>query len=226
MKPCTKVWVDIPTTFSSGFYAGYRTSVHIEWTKARAEAQGYRLQIMQGCYHVGYKPSAGTHDKDEVLDMRLVDAHGAIVPGRTQSHFFRWNYWWGWWRTPEQGFPLHFHGISSRPRHCAIGDYVPGQLTDWKNKALGLAGQHTPGTDPMPYPPHHATRYFPYARIQEDSMPFTDWPKKDQDALAQAVTDRILTAQMNLAPGDKGDDAFQGMSLRECLKAIYRKVVK
>lgn len=221
-KPCRKVWVDLPTTFSTGFWAGNQTAVHVEWTKAKAEKLGYVFRVLQGCYHTGYEPSAGTHDKDQVLDMILLDQHGGIVPGKIQSHFFRWHYWWGWWRTPEQGFPYHFHGISGRRRQCAIGDYVPGQITDWKNKALGLKDHHTPGSDPMPYPANHATYYFPYHDVLEDTMPFTDWPKKDQDALAQAVTDRVLTAQMNLSKD--GDKRFDGMSLRECLKAIYNAV--
>lgn len=223
---CRKEWVDIPTTFGPGFYAGARTAFHIRWTISQAALHNWTCLVEQGCYHQGYPPSAGTHDYDEVLDLKLVDSRGVMVPGPQQIHFFRFEtYWWGWWRTPDLGFPYHFHGVSSRPHHCHIGDFVPGQLVDWKNKALGLAGMHTPGSDHTAYPRTWKTRYFPYEKILEDDMPFTDWPKKDQDALAQAVTDRVLTAQMNLA--DKGGDAmFQGMSMRECLKGIYKAVTK
>lgn len=223
-KPCTKVWVPIPTSFSAdGFTAGARTAFHITWTKAQAESLGYTLRVPQGCYHTGYKPSAGTHDKDEVLDMVLYDAHGRVVPGKTQNHFFRFRcYWWGWWRTPTQGFPYHFHGISSRAHHCAVGDYVPGQLVDWKNKALGLKGLHTPGCDPMPYPDSWKTRYFPYRQLLEDDMAWNDWPKKDQTDMLDAIARRIMAEQMNLKPD--GDADFTDMSVRDTLKKITRKV--
>jgi hypothetical protein len=61
-----------------------------------------QLDVSQGCWHTGYKPSAGTHDKSCCKDLSAYDATDKVwtlnLIGVGAEH-----------RTPEQGFSPHVH---------------------------------------------------------------------------------------------------------------------
>src|ERR1700744_4270690 len=71
---------------------------------------GAVIEVMQSCYHTGYAPSAGTHDKDAVLDIRCPQLDWPDL-----QTFVRSQGWAGWWRhTGEWAAPgdWHVHMIS------------------------------------------------------------------------------------------------------------------
>lgn len=64
---------------------------------------------------------------------------------------------------------------------------------------------------------------------EEFTVGYRDWDDKDKKALAKdvadAVTAQVLSAPMNAFPGEKGEDVFDGQTMRTALKRIYRKVI-
>ena len=58
--------------------------------------------------------------------------------------------------------------------------------------------------------------------IEGDDMPnYRDWDDADKEALARD----ILNAPLNLRDAPKGEEQFEGVSVRDALKAIFRAVV-
>lgn len=60
------------------------------------------LDVEQGCYHTGYKPSAGTHDRSDCKDLSPYDWEDKcwtlnLIGGMAE------------YRTKAQGFPYHIH---------------------------------------------------------------------------------------------------------------------
>lgn len=116
---------------------------------------GVELQIIQPAYNTTVRASAGTHDKDCVID--------CWIPGVdpwTQQRFFRRNGLGGWMRHPPL-FGWHYHGFTlPNPEgkvrrddfRTEVGIFVPGQLEDYYNHAFGLANAHTPGSDHSWFP--------------------------------------------------------------------------
>lgn len=141
------------------FQAGRRTADHLKATFAAFE-KAYphaHLEIAQGCYHTGVAASAGTHDKDGVIDFYVTG-----LDWWATQRFLRskgWGCWYrhtGSWANSSQ---WHIHGISLG---CPgpLGIYVPGQIADYYNHAFGLVGQHTKGSDTSWFPPNIASSIF------------------------------------------------------------------
>lgn len=186
------------TRLGKTFRATRRTVAHLDWTVQLLGLlhPNARLVIIQPCYNTGVAASAGTHDLDAVLDFRIdgLDWWAA-------QKFMRQCGWACWYRFPPT-FTPHLHAVSlGYPG--AVGIFVPGQVDDYYRHALGLKGQHDSGIDKSWFPPNIAKTIFDYPAwlaAQEEAMPFTDWPQKDQDALVQAVaaavTDKILNTEL------------------------------
>jgi hypothetical protein len=58
---------------------------------------------------------------------------------------------------------------------------------------------------------------------EEFTVGYRQWDQKDKDALTTDVAKAVLGAQMNIMPGAKGEDQFEGKSVRDVLKGLYRK---
>jgi hypothetical protein len=137
------------------FRTGRRTAAHLEWTierltKTHPDAP---LRIMQGSYNTAVAASAGTHDKDGVIDC-AIDGPGWLE----QQRFFRMHGWAAWWRRPDQGFSNHIHMISLG---CPgpLGAFVPRQIDDYWNHRDGLS---THALDPTFFPKDIDSTIFDY----------------------------------------------------------------
>lgn len=128
-----------------------RSVGHLQFTADKAAERGLRLQVIQSAWHRGVDESKGTHDYDAVYDFAVA----GLTWNKAQMFLRRWG-WAAWHRTPDQGdWKHHVHAISlgCGTRPCIdVGEFVPGQLVDYKNKALGLKDLHTPGNDPTWHP--------------------------------------------------------------------------
>ncbi|WP_243061119.1 hypothetical protein [Nocardioides sp. SR21] len=97
-----------------------------------------------------------------------------------------------WLRNPAQGdWPFHMHG--GPLDHPYMDTRLAAQQVSYLSRGNGLGGPDDgPRLDPIPRP------VWPWP--QEDDMPFTNWPKEDQDALvdriANAVTKRLLDTDL------------------------------
>lgn len=127
-----------------------------------------QIAILQGSYHVGFKPSAGTHDRDAVLDVWV-----SGVSWRDAEQFFRSQGWYGWWRhtgswAAEHSW--HIHMISPHTPN-ATGSLIPSQIASYLRGRLGLA-RSVDGPDPAPHPKH--VEHFDYnewvRQLEEESM--------------------------------------------------------
>ena len=119
-------------------FASRYTRYHWDRTVRAFEKQfpGAKVYILQGSYHIGFKPSAGTHDRDAVLDVWVTG-----VDWREAEFFFRQQGWKGWWRhTGSWSAPSqwHIHMISPGTPN-AVGDLIPSQLAAYDAGRLGLA---------------------------------------------------------------------------------------
>ena len=156
------------------FRAGRRTAAHLQWTSERLEAvePGAQLVVVQPCYNTGVDASAGTHDKDGVLDFAI-----AGMEWLPAQRFLREHGWGCWYRFPP-AFSHHIHAISLG---CPgpLGDFVPGQILDYHNHAFGLAGQHDPGSDKSWFPDDIDATEFDYAAWEADMATPKDWTAED-----------------------------------------------
>ena len=82
------------------FRASQITYANLLYAQARLAKQhpGAWIEVIQPCWHTGYAPSAGTHDKDAVLDVRIV---GLTWP--QAQRFWRECGWAAWWRPSGNG---------------------------------------------------------------------------------------------------------------------------
>jgi hypothetical protein len=178
--PAAKIHVDIA---GRQFDAGNRTAAHMRWTLQRLAKKhpDARVHIAKGCYVVippGHDdPSAGTHDGDGVLDLEFT---GIEYPAAEK--FMRKHGWAAWWRhTGEWKLPENFH-VHAVSLGCPgqVGGFVPGQVSDYHNHALGLKDQHTAGNDPTWHPKDISKTVFDYPR----------WLKKQAKKAAKAEHDQ------------------------------------
>lgn len=144
-KPGKIIQYSQPNIYGNHFMCSSRTAAHLDRTKARLKDKGKSLKIIQGSYNTSVELSAGTHDKDAVLDVEVVG-----MDWYEAQSFLRQNGWGAWVRTPAEGFSYHIHMISLpayKLRWVApVGEYVPGQVTDFYNHEDGLAGGGHDGT--------------------------------------------------------------------------------
>jgi hypothetical protein len=148
-----------------------------------------RLQIIQPCYHTGVDRSAGTHDKDCVLDVRIVG-----LTWLQAQRFLRnagWAAWWRhtgpWaaksnWHIHMAAIPTGLHGhpdaltVGKAYKHLGlvVGEYIDGgyttsghveassQVVDYFNHAEGLSGEHFTGYDHTWFPPNIAATVYKF----------------------------------------------------------------
>ena len=196
------------------FRAGMRTIAHLQWTIEQLAKRFpmARLEVIQGSYNSGVAASAGTHDFDGVLDVRIVGLDWWVA-----QKFLRQCGWAAWFRhTGDWAAPSawHIHMISIG---CPgpVGIFIPGQLDDYFRHSLGLKGQHDSGLDDSWFPPDiNATIFdFPqYLRDQEDAVPYLDWPAAHRQALnddlvaALANSDRVATKNADVLLAKPVDD--------------------
>lgn len=129
---------DKPNVYGRYFRCSKRTSEHLHMTThalanlSRKDNRQYRLVIIQGCYNTGVELSAGTHDYDACLDVRI---EGMPYPEATS--FLRRHGWAAFYRQPPT-FSAHIHMISLPPYQYRwvrrVGTYVPGQVADYYAK--------------------------------------------------------------------------------------------
>lgn len=184
------------------FLASNRTAAHLEWTisEVRRLHPFARLQIIQPCYNTGIAASAGTHDKDAVLDVRI-DGLG-WWDAQLLLRRCGWAAWFrhtGLWAN-EDSWHIHMcsipEGLSNTPSiddidaayaraGIEVGIYVPGQVDDYFAHALGLKGQHRAGSDSSRFPRDIAATIY---RYQEDAMSnITEWSAAEKLAFQQLV---------------------------------------
>jgi murein DD-endopeptidase MepM/ murein hydrolase activator NlpD len=65
----------------------------------------------------------------------------------------------------------------------------------------------------------------PDPKNQEFTMGYRDWSQKDKDALTSDVAKQVLDQPVNVLAGAKGEDMFEGVTVRDALKAVYRRIV-
>lgn len=123
------------------------------------------LYIAQGSWNVGYKPSAGTHDKSGVEDV-YDDELDELVKALRKLGFP------GYHRTREQGFDPHAHVIT-------YGDPGMGSYARLQQKAY-LLDRNGLGKDAKAGPD---TEWAPYNRnvkfkVATDTDPIGDWKVK------------------------------------------------
>lgn len=143
------VWHNQPNMYGRYFKCSKRTSAHLDWTKnqlalkAKKDGKAYRLIIIQGCFNTGVSASAGTHDYDSCLDVKIEGMTWAAA-----QRFLRSCGWAAFWRKPSQGpWSDHIHMISL-PKYMVqfvarVGIWVAGQVRDYYNKLNGLSS-HAP----------------------------------------------------------------------------------
>jgi hypothetical protein len=181
------VYYSQPNIYGTQFKCSKRTAEHLDRTKYRLRKLGeknrkqYVLRIIQGSYNTTVEASAGTHDKDAVLDVQIVG-----MDWYEAQKFLRKNGWAAWVRTPAQGFSYHIHMISL-PKYkqkwvAPVGQYVPGQVDDYYIHQDGLAGG---GDDPTWFPPNIKRTIFNYnlwVAVEATRRQITSLSKKLSDA--------------------------------------------
>lgn len=191
------------------FRAGRRTAAHLEHTIAeiRDRLPDCRLHIIQPCYNTDVAASEGTHDKDGVLDVQIIG-----LDWLPAQRFLRELGWAAWFRFPPT-FSQHIHMISLG---CPgpLGEFVPGQILDYYNHALGLAGQHDPGSDKTWFPDDIDSTIFDW----EATMPLNDadkaWISSQLDAAVDAAVRGVMQSPIN----------NKGTKFKAAIEAIYRNV--
>lgn len=166
----------IDTIAGRTFRASRRTFAHIEWTIERLAVDYPRAQfvIIQTCYNVGVAASAGTHDKDAVLDVQL-----AGLSWQDAQTWLREHGWAAWWRYPPT-FGNHIHMVSlGYPGE--VGIYVPGQVADYYSHRSGLAN-------------HVADNTWHPADIDSTIFDYPAWlAAKEDDMFTDADSARLKT---------------------------------
>ena len=186
------------------FRAGRRTAAHLEWTIERlaAEHPDAHLHVTQPCYNTDVPASAGTHDKDGVLDVAIEGLAWWVA-----QRFLRTHGWAAWFRHTGQWAAIanwHIHMVSLG---CPgpVGEFVPGQVDDYYRHTFGLAGQHNTDADPSWFPGDEGPAPWPVGTPEqwrrdidltvfdypawEDDMPLSD---EDIAKVAEAVWAHIV----------------------------------
>lgn len=199
------------------FTGSFRTVCHMAWLMERlaVDHPGATLHIIQPPYHTGVSASAGTHDRDACSDVWIF----GLGP-REAEHWLNWHGFWCWWRhTGSWASPSawHIHGFTAPADrlHFAtkVGVYVDGgvslfghpvtssQIVDWRDDALGLSGQHTPGSNPAtrpprPYPVFNLAAYV--RQKEQETMEYKDWSDRSKAQFARDVAAIVAKGNRDL----------------------------
>jgi len=159
------VYYSQPNIYGRYFKCSKRTAAHLDWTKkqlakkAQKDGKKYYLRIIQGSFNTGVSASAGTHDYDACLDVKIEGMTWAAA-----QRFLRSCGWAAWWRKPSQGpWSDHIH-MASLPKFmlqfvARVGVYVPGQIQAYYAKKSGLASG---ASDPTWHPKDIRDTIFQY----------------------------------------------------------------
>lgn len=206
------------------FRASQTTYANLLATQERLDRlhPGARILVIQPCFNTGVALSAGTHDKDAVLDVQIVG-----LTWEQSQRFLRESGWAAWWRhtgdwAARSAWHIHMVSLAAFKAGCPVGIFIPGQVDDYYRHALGLAGEHDSGSDPTWHPADIDSTVFNYRKWRDD-MPYANWPDADKKALVTDVAAAVLNADVN-ALEPKGTPAFQGMTVRDLLKALAHAV--
>lgn len=107
-----------------------------------AEHPNLYLYVIQSAYNDTVPASAGTHDKDRVLDVAIVNrktGRRVWFRGRRWLRSRGWAAWLrntGSWLAPSS-WHIHMVLLGS---DCPVGYLVPGQIKDYYQKKSGLVG--------------------------------------------------------------------------------------
>lgn len=216
------------TTGGRSFTCSRRTAAHLDDTKARLTRShsGAYLQIIQGCNHKGWAPSAGTHDYDAVLDLRIIG-----LDWWTAQRFLRECGWACWYRyLGSWAHDQHIHAVSLGYT-TRVGIYVPAQVDDYYRHALGLRGQHNSGLDHSRFPPNIKATIFDYAAYERDkeaNMPLNDADKKWlTEAIDKGVNKSVAKYFGDVVPwpikGKPNNTVWGKTALSRIFKAMNKK---
>lgn len=156
---------------------------------------GLYIYVIQSAYHEGYAPSAGTHDKDRVLDVAIINRRTGRrywLRGRRWLRRHGWAAWWrhtGSWLRPST---WHIHMVLLGG-NCPVGYLVPDQIRDYYAHKTGLIGHLL---DPGWYPKNIDATVFDFEawlQHQEDDMPYTP---EELDAIVRDAVKAELGPQL------------------------------
>ena len=228
MTPAPPILFDGPgfelivhTSGGRTFLASRRTHAHLWETQRRLTSRrpGAFLRVIQGAYNVGVDASAGTHDKDAVVDAEIVGWDDWLA----EQRFLRECGWADWVRSPPT-FTWHHHAVSLGYT-TEVGIYVPAQVDDYYRHAIGLKGQHNSGSDNTWHPANIDSTVFRFPEwsdYQEAHMPLNADDKDfirevvhnaAEKAAAKAVKD-LLDTDVSPATGDGGEVVTALIALR------------
>lgn len=160
------------------------------------------IYVIQGSYNTGVAASAGTHDYDACLDVKIVG-----LPWQDAQDFLRscgWAAWWrhtGSWASPSK-WHIHMALLGAPEAGCTVGKYVDGgrtlfgrvvassQYSDYYSHRTGLAGHLSDSTW---HPRDIAGTIFKYAPWLEANMQLSS---KQIDQIADTVVAKLLGADL------------------------------
>lgn len=220
------------------FKCTQRTAAHLlhtqeRLTKLRSHAV---MEIVQPCYNTGVALSAGTHDYDAVVDIRIPQ-----LTWEDGQKFVRQCGWAGWWRhtgswAAPSAWHIHMASLGAPAAGCTVGEFIDGgkslhgsvttssQYADYYNHAQGLAGEHTQNDDPTWHPANIDSTIFSYADWQkhwEETLPLNDADLNKIKAIVKAEVADVLDTPVNSQLGTAGDPEFKDMNLRQLLKSLF-----
>lgn len=125
------------------------------------------LYIAQGSWNIGYKPSAGTHDKSGVEDIYDDDLDDLVKVLRKLGFP-------GYHRTEEQGFDPHAHVITYGDP--GMGSYAKLQQKAYLLDRNGLGRDAKAGPDTEWAPVNRDVKF----KVADAAHPIGDWKVKRQ----------------------------------------------
>ena len=132
----------------------------------------------------GAPASGGTHTQGGAYDTAWI-GEAAIWVARQMGADATWHRPHNW---DGAGGMEHVHGVLTGCPHNGPARYQIDAVRAGYN-GLGHLGHGAPDTGPRPLSGRTWQQGMSWARtqLQEDDMPFNDWPQADKDALAAAV---------------------------------------
>jgi hypothetical protein len=201
------------------FTGSMRTVCHMAWLMEESVKDfGGPLHVIQPPYHVGYEPSAGTHDLDACSDVAPPPGVPFDLAFQTWLRKRGFDCWWrhtGDWADRSD---WHYHGFTHPAQGIAfatkVGKYVDGgistsgslvgssQIADYMNHAFGLKYEHVEGSDGSWFPADpHAVAFDLAAFIrakQEELMEYKDWSDQSKSQLANDIAGLLRDSNTEL----------------------------
>lgn len=152
--------------------------------------------------------SAATHSKGGSFDITDLVGNTDVWVARQMGADATWA------RTAAQGFTPHLHGVLTGCPHNAPARYQIDAVRGGFN-GLGPGGRGGRDDGPRPLSGRTWREGIAWAKkLQEDDMPYTDWPEKDRNALVRDVVNGLQRRDLF---GDERDD-----TPADSLRAVFR----